>query len=374
MTVSSGSAYYLDTSSLALVIEFLRKEDYVVVGPVVRDGAVMLDEISSVSELPRGWKDSQGPGIYRLEKRGDNAFFGFLVGPQSIKKFLIPPRSKLLTIYRNGRTVFHDNGKDKLAFVGMRSCDLTALQIFDKIFLHGPFVDPVYASNRRNVFVVAVNCTEPGENCFCLSMNTGPKALKGYDISLTEVIRDRGHYFVAYVGSEKGENLLKKVGARPASEQELNEADELVEKGKSMFRKSLDTNRLKELIYDNVESPVFSEVAERCLACANCTLVCPTCFCNIVEDVTFLDGGYVERWRRMDSCFTADFSYIHGGSIRGSRMSRYRQWFLHKLATWVDQFGMMGCVGCGRCITWCPVGIDITEEAAKIRRAEVVMK
>ncbi|MDW8063248.1 MAG: hypothetical protein RMI43_03660, partial [Candidatus Caldarchaeum sp.] len=261
MTDGFGNPYYLDSSALAFVIEFLREEGYFVVGPVVRDGAVVLDEISSVSELPRGWKDRQGPGVYRLAKREDGAFFGFVVGPQSFKKYLIPPRSKLLTIYRNGKNVVHVNGENKLAFVGIRSCDLTALQILDKIFLRGPFVDPVYASNRRNVFVIAVNCTEPGENCFCLSMNTGPTALKGYDISLTEVIRDGRHYFVAYSGSEKGENLLRKVGARPASEQELNEADEMIEKGKTMFRKSLDTNGLKELIYDNVESPVFSEVA-----------------------------------------------------------------------------------------------------------------
>ena len=84
----------------------------------------------------------------------------------------------------------------------------------------------------------------------------------------------------------------------------------------------------------------------------------------------FLYGARAERWRKWDSCFTLDFSYIHGGSVRTSAAARYRQWLSHKLATWIDQFGSSGCVGCGRCITWCPVGIDITEEVAAIRASE----
>jgi formate hydrogenlyase subunit 6/NADH:ubiquinone oxidoreductase subunit I len=132
----------------------------------------------------------------------------------------------------------------------------------------------------------------------------------------------------------------------------------------------MDTSDIKELLYRNYEHPRWDNVAGRCLTCANCTNVCPTCFCTTVEDVTDLTGQQAERRRRWDSCFTMDFSYIHGGSIRASTKSRYRQWMTHKLATWIDQFGTSGCVGCGRCITWCPVGIDITEEVAAIRAGE----
>ena len=126
---------------------------------------------------------------------------------------------------------------------------------------------------------------------------------------------------------------------------------------------------MQELLQGNLEHPRWDDVAERCLTCGNCTMVCPTCFCTTVEDHSDLAGRRAERKRRWDSCFTMDFSYIHGGSVRDQARSRYRQWMTHKLASWIDQFGTSGCVGCGRCITWCPVGIDITEEVARDPRA-----
>ena len=138
---------------------------------------------------------------------------------------------------------------------------------------------------------------------------------------------------------------------------------------RSMGR-TLDTDGIKELLYGSYEHRRWDDVAARCLACANCTLVCPTCFCATVEDVTDLTGDHAERWRRWDSCFTLEHSYLHGGSVRTSTRARYRQWLTHKLATWIDQFGTSGCVGCGRCITWCPVAIDITAEVAAIRAPE----
>ena len=144
---------------------------------------------------------------------------------------------------------------------------------------------------------------------------------------------------------------------------------EPIEAGRPLGRR--DTFELKELLYANAESPIWDAVAERCLSCTNCTAVCPTCFCTSVEDVTDLSGDVAGRERVWDSCFNADFSYIHGGTVRGSTRSRYRQWMTHKLGSWIDQFGMSGCVGCGRCITWCPAAIDITEEAAALRAAAV---
>ena len=117
------------------------------------------------------------------------------------------------------------------------------------------------------------------------------------------------------------------------------------------------------LLLRNLAHPRWKDVARRCLTCGNCTMVCPTCFCTTVEDASDLSGQRVSRSQRWDSCFDLQFTNLHGGSIRSSTQSRYRQWISHKLSTWHDQFGGSGCVGCGRCIVWCPVGIDITAEA-----------
>ncbi len=254
----------------------------------------------------------------------------------------------------------------------MRACDLHAIAIQDKVFLDGPFVDPGYKARRESLFIVAVNCGQAGGTCFCASMNTGPKATSGYDLALTELLQDGRHRFLVEVGTVRGAEVLSAVPHQSAADADRQQAERVLDETTRHMGRRLDTRGIKELLYRNYEHPGWDAVAERCLTCANCTMVCPTCFCTTVEDVTDLTGGHAERWRRWDSCFTVDFSYIHGGSVRATPRSRYRQWMTHKLATWIDQFGVSGCVGCGRCITWCPVGIDITVEAASIRESDLV--
>ena len=219
-------------------------------------------------------------------------------------------------------------------------------------------------------FVVAVQCGQAGGTCFCVSMNTGPVADGGFDLALTEVIDGGEHYFAVEVGSERGAEVLTDVPHREALDTDRNAAAAVHARTAASMGRELDTTGIKELLYRNYEHPRWDEVADRCLTCGNCTMVCPTCFCSAVEDETDLSGEEAERWRVWDTCFSVDYSHIHGGSIRPSGRSRYRQWMTHKLGTWHDQFGSSGCVGCGRCITWCPVGIDITEEVAAIRATD----
>ncbi|MSU91764.1 hypothetical protein GE300_19490 [Rhodobacteraceae bacterium 2CG4] len=164
-------------------------------------------------------------------------------------------------------------------------------------------------------------------------------------------------------GSARGAAILDLVELRAPEERHLQAAEAATKAAaESQTRRMVDN--IPDLLRENPDHPHWDVVADRCLSCANCTLACPTCFCSDVEDVNDLTGDHTERWRTWDSCFTADFSYVHGGSVRRSTKSRYRQWLTHKLSTWHDQFGSSGCVGCGRCIAWCPVGIDITAEAA----------
>jgi sulfhydrogenase subunit beta (sulfur reductase) len=362
----------IDTNGFAEMIEHLREAGYTVIAPVLRDGAIIYDEIAAIGDLPVGWTDEQEAGSYAVKKRNDDALFGYVVGPHSWKKFLFPPKLKLWQAKRKNKGFEIEENTDdipKYAFIGVRSCELNAIAIQDKVFEDGSFRDPYYQKVREKLFIVAVNCTQAGKTCFCVSMNTGPRAKSGYDISLTEVIDQQDHYFLLHQLSPKGEELASRIAARDASPVEIQRADAAVKNAESNMGRQMNTEGIKDLLYNNHEHPQWSEVAARCLTCANCTLVCPTCFCSTVEDITDLRGEHTERWRRWDSCFTLDFSKVAGGNFRSSPMSRYRQWMTHKLASWFDQFGTSGCVGCGRCITWCPVGIDITQEVQKIRNS-----
>ena len=344
--------------------------DYLVLGPTVRDGAIVYEEISDLSQLPAGWKDKQDAGKYRLERRDDNAIFGFAVGPHSWKRFLHPPVETLWTGRRDndGFSIEPVAAEPRnFAFIGVRSCELHAIAIQDKVFIGGPYADVGYRARRQDAFIVAVNCAEAGGTCFCASMETGPEAKNGFDLVLTELLGEARHDFLVEVGSDAGAALLGRLPHRSASDADVAAKVAIIAQTRARMGRALETDGIKELLQSSPNHQRWDDVAARCLTCGNCTMVCPTCFCTTVEDHSDLTGNTAERVRKWDSCFTLDFSYIHGGSVRETGRSRYRQWITHKLASWIDQFGTSGCVGCGRCITWCPVGIDITEEAAAIR-------
>ena len=363
------------SAALDDLIAALSERGYTVIGPKVRDGAIVYEEVSSAAELPEGLTDEQEGGTYRLHERGDDALFGFNNGPNSWKHQLFPPNLTLWKAKRaeDGAISYTEQAEERprYAFLGVRSCDLAAIGIQDKVFIGDSYTDSDYEARRRDAFIVAVNCSKAGNTCFCVSMDTGPRAKSGYDLALTELLEGE-HRFLVEAGSDRGARDPRRESGqrrprRPTRRRPRRSPSECA----SQMGRELDTDGIKELLYRNMEHPRWDEVSERCLTCGNCTLVCPTCFCHTVEDMSDLAGEEAERVRQWDSCFTLDHSYIHGGSVRNSGPSRYRQWMTHKLATWIDQFGTSGCVGCGRCITWCPVAIDITEEAAAIRATDL---
>jgi sulfhydrogenase subunit beta (sulfur reductase) len=368
-SVSSKSIITHD--GLERLIVGLAARGYKVLGPTVHDGAIVYEEVGSVDDLPTGWTDRQDAGRYRLERRPDAAVFGYAVGPQSWKRFLHPPIARLWRARRNGDgfTLEGEKVAPRYAFLGVRACELHAIAIQDRVFIEGQYQDVSYAKRRQDNFIVAVNCGEAGGTCFCASMQTGPKTDGGFDLALTELLDRDTHAFLVEVGSHAGAAVLAELPHHRPTAREIAAADAVTIRTAANMGRAMDTHGLKELLQTNPNHARWDDVARRCLTCANCTMVCPTCFCVSVEDHTSLDGGIAERVRRWDSCFTLDFSYIHGGSVRTDTKSRYRQWMTHKLAHWVDQFGTSGCVGCGRCITWCPVGIDITAEVTAIQAA-----
>jgi sulfhydrogenase subunit beta (sulfur reductase) len=366
-----GAQVRLAAGDFQQLLEALAGRGYQVMGPTLEDGHLIYGEIGQVTDLPVGWTALQEGGTFRLERRPDQAWFGFAVGQQSWKQFLFPPHQTLWQVQRQGsgwRVIPQAEATPQYALVGVRACELAAMAVQDRVFLQGVHVDPVYRARREQAFIVALNCAHQDKGtCFCVSMGTGPRVTGGFDLALTELLPGDEHCFVVEIGTPRGAEIMGQVPHRAADPKEIEAAARAVAAVAGNMGRVLDPNGLKEALYANYEHPRWEEVAGRCLNCGNCTMVCPTCFCHTLEDSMDLEGTVGARRRQMDVCFTVDFSYLHGGSIRTSPRSRYRQWLTHKLATWIDQFGTSGCVGCGRCITWCPVGIDITEEVRAIR-------
>jgi len=363
-----GSRRWLERDRLQDLLAALQKRGYEVRGPVAKDGALAYEPVRRVEELAIGYREQQKPGGYRLEHVGDERIFGVVNGPGSLKPLVFAPTEALLTVkIEDARQGFRAEAirpdSRPVAVLGVRPCDVAALRVQDRIFLEDRYPDPYYAARRRNLFVIAVNCTRSAPTCFCTSMETGPEATEGFDLVLTEL--EGG--FTASSGSASGRELLESLSLSEAPESARSAERSALDACAAGIDRRLDTSDLPEALYRALDHARWDEVGERCLSCGNCTMVCPTCFCHDERDEPQLDGRGSVRVREWDSCFDRAHARIHGKDFRPRPRDRYRQWLVHKLASWVDQFDTSGCVGCGRCITWCPVGIDLTEEVAALR-------
>ena len=348
----------------------MNRRGYQVIGPTLKDSVISYGPIRGLEDLPQGWTSDQSPGSYRLRKRADDALFGYATGPKSLKNFLHPAEIKLVAAERNNgafRILGNGASAPRQAFLGVRACELAAVGVQDRVLLEDRFTDPIYSARRRHSIVIAVHCSDPSSVCFCTSMGTGPRAQCGFDLALTEILDTDEHEFLVEVGTELGAELLAEIEYSSAPDELIRKSEEVSARAEERIARHFEKAGVPELLKDNFDHSQWADVAARCLACGNCTMVCPTCFCVTVEDTSDVTGEHAERWRKWDSCFTLGFSYIHYGSVRLSTKSRYRQWLTHKLSYWHDQFGRSGCVGCGRCIAWCPVGIDFTKEVAAMR-------
>ncbi|MEJ2481222.1 MAG: 4Fe-4S dicluster domain-containing protein [Acidihalobacter sp.] len=368
MTASEyPQSLFLPRSALQQVIELLQARGFRCVGPQVRGGAIVYDTIGDCRQLPAGVEDRQSPGAYRLQDTGTPRWFAWANGPQALKPLTFVPRETLWRARRDdqGTLHFESPGLDEapLAVIGVRACDLAALRLQEQHFMAGEVAAPNFAARRQRLFLVAVHCTHPADTCFCASTGDGPHAEAGYDLALHEL--DDG--FLVEAGTEAGTALLEELPLQPVPDGAQEKADEEIDQAARSQQRGLPSHDLRGLLFGNLEHPRWEAVAERCLSCGNCTAVCPTCFCHAESDHPTLAGDVTEHVRAWDSCFTAGHSYLAGFVLREDTRKRYRQWLTHKLGGWHDQYGRSGCVGCGRCVTWCPVGIDLTEEVAALQ-------
>ncbi len=346
----------------------LLQEEYDVVAPAYspEGRSIVLERISSPDRVATGYRDRQRPGHYTVRKSGDGTLFGYANGPHSPKSYLHPGRLTLFTGEwgDGGFSLTVPPGPERpYAFFGIRPCDAFGIQVLDRTFLRVANVDARYRARREGAFVAAVNCTEPSEVCFCASMGTGPRAESGYDWRITEMADD----LLVESGTGRGAAALARLPARAAGSVELAEADRLIREAIPRMGRTLDTRNLPKILRQRLEHPHWDVMKDWCVGCTNCTIVCPTCFCNDVQDHVDLELRRVRRDRVWDSCFALQFAETCGGNPREELKHRYRHWCVHKLGYWVEQYGVFGCVGCGRCLTWCPVGIDITQVATVIR-------
>lgn len=378
-TVDSEPAV-ITSAGLGTLMALLVDDGHQLIGPTARDGAIVIEPISGVADLPLGWGDEQTPGRYRLRSRGDEALFGFASPAGGWKRYLFPAHSVLWRARSDGQSASIEAGESappRRAFVGIRGCDLAAIGIQDRVFLSRGNPDPVYAAARKHLFIVAVDCHEPAATCFCPSMGHGPAVEAGADLVMTELDPGQAdrHRFLLRAATPAGATVMARLTAAgtatPAAGIDLDAARASREDCAARISRQVRTDGLAQLLQAAAGDSVWDDFATECLSCGNCTMACPTCFCSDIDDLPDVTTGAQERVRTWASCFERDHSYIHGGAIRKSIKSRYRQWLTHKFSTWWDQFDTSGCVGCGRCLTWCPAAIDITANLAAVRAAAV---
>jgi sulfhydrogenase subunit beta (sulfur reductase) len=328
----------LQKKDLGKFVENLKK-DHEVIGPKRKAEGYIFDYIDDSGELALDYTTTMLPP----------------------KKIFFPPREPLYSYEKVGEEVvikdLSEKWKKKRILFGVHSCDINALLILDGVF-GGKLKDQLYLNRRRNTLIIGMNCRSPGENCFCDAMTTGPTIKKGYDLLLTDI----GDKYYVQVGSKAGEKLLSRDLFRTATKADRKKMEAEVIRVKNKLQSDFGIDKLGEKMKGKFWSKLWEAQTKKCVLCGACNFVCPTCYCFDVVDETDLAGKKGQRVRVWDTCHFKDFATVAGGiNFRGGKVPRVKQRLYHKLCYSTEQRGVYDCVGCGRCIQFCPAKIDIRE-------------
>ncbi|MDY6874054.1 MAG: 4Fe-4S dicluster domain-containing protein [Chloroflexota bacterium] len=267
-------------------------------------------------------------------------------------KALFLPQSETMMRY-NRRLNRSEGGQEEIKprlIWGIRPCDAKASSLLDTVFYTEDDGDPYWIAKRDASVLVGMGCTEPCQTCFCTTVGGGPFNTDGLDALVTEL----GDEYYIETLTDKGERLFAELPI--ASEEQQEQVQTLQSKVKGAMEPVFETDNLKEHLDDIFGSDYWDTIAESCLGCGVCTFLCPTCFCfDIVDEVQ-----RSERVRNWDTCMFRIYSQeASGHNPRPTRKERTRQRIMHKYSYWLDHIGEIGCTGCGRCVRYCPVGLDI---------------
>jgi len=349
--------FLIESANLSDIVDAI-PQGYDVIAPVKQEWAVNLAKIDSSADLALGWKSDEHPGRYRLRRAATG-----LEGARpmtSPKWFTHRPIETLSNARRdeNGDWQYETPMAPtvKQAFFGVRACDVSGMLVMDRTF-NRQFHDAQYDAARRNNIIIGISCFDPGNNCFCSTFNTGPELKDGFDIGLS----DFNDKYLIEVATDAGAKIIAGVDVKPAGRRLLEIKEERTAAARRRMARAFDLQKAVKVLNANYDHPYWQEPSARCLSCANCINVCPTCYCYQIDDKSNLAQTETSRERRWDACQNLEFAAVHGGNFRPKRVDRIRQWCNHKLNWTIEQYGCAGCVGCGRCITWCPTAIDITE-------------
>jgi ferredoxin len=329
------SLWVIDKQEMAPFVTNMMN-DYRVVGPLAKGSKFIFGQIEEPDKMRLDYNTSILPP----------------------KKYLQPPEERIMTFNRNGKTTIETVIEaEPTVIMGVHTCDLHAMRVLDEAFSQG-YPDAHYIKRRRQTLLIGIECLQPcDEHSFCKSMGTLTVS-ESYDLHLM----DLGEAYAVDVGSKEGKALLKRYSeASPATEADMKRLNKLLSAKWPRFpyKLELDVEELPSLMSQAYDSPMWEQLGEKCLACGQCTLVCPTCFCFNVCDKIELNLQDGERQRRWDSCQLDEFARVAGGeNFRRYRAGRLRHRFMRKGRYLIEKFKQLGCVGCGRCARSCLADIS----------------